>query len=73
MSNLEKLIFVNKNWPNDPRVACKSLCNLVNLIEKNLKFKKKLKKFEISFEWDEIVNIWNYRRKKVSYIFFTYY
>jgi hypothetical protein len=27
--NLEKLIFVNKNWPNDARVGCKSPSDLV--------------------------------------------
>jgi hypothetical protein len=25
--NLEKLIFVNKNWPNDPKIGCKSHLN----------------------------------------------
>jgi hypothetical protein len=70
MTNLENLIFVSKNWPNDSRVACKSLFNMVNLIEKNLNLKKK--QLEISFEWDEIVNIWNYRRKKNFLYFFTY-
>ncbi len=40
--NLKKLIFVNKNWPNDPRVGCKSPFNLVKLIEKDLDLKEKL-------------------------------
>ncbi len=30
--NLEKLIFVDKNWPTDPRVGCKALNNLVQMI-----------------------------------------
>jgi hypothetical protein len=30
--NLKKLIFVNKNWPNDLRVGCKSPSNFVKLI-----------------------------------------
>jgi hypothetical protein len=42
MTNLEKLIFVNKNWPNDLRIGCKSPSNLVELIEKDLELEKKL-------------------------------
>jgi hypothetical protein len=34
--NLNKLIFVNKNWPNDLRIGCKSLFSLVDLIKTNL-------------------------------------
>jgi hypothetical protein len=65
-TNLEKLIFVSKSSPNDPRVDYESLFNLVNLNEKNLK----LKQSKSSFEWDKIVNIWNYRRRKfLIYIF----
>jgi hypothetical protein len=30
--NLENLIFMNKNWPNDARVGCKASNNLVQLI-----------------------------------------
>jgi hypothetical protein len=29
LDNLENLIFVNKNWLNDPSVGCKSSSNLV--------------------------------------------
>ncbi len=36
MINLQKLIFLSKNWPNDTRVGCKSPFGLVELIEKNL-------------------------------------
>jgi hypothetical protein len=43
MANLEKLIFVNKNWLNDPRVDYKSSFNLVELIEKDLHLKEYLK------------------------------
>jgi len=32
IKNLDKLIFVNKNWPNDYRVSCKSPSNLLKLI-----------------------------------------
>ncbi len=51
MTNLEKLIFVNKNWlTNNPRVACKSASNLVKFITKDLKLKEDLEQFEDSFE-----------------------
>jgi hypothetical protein len=36
--NLDKSIFVNKNWPNDPRIGCKSPSNLVEFIENDLNF-----------------------------------
>ncbi len=42
--NLDKLIFVNKNWPKDPIIGCKSPSNLVDLIEINLKSLKELLK-----------------------------
>ncbi len=35
-NNLEKIIFVNRNWPSNPKVGCKSLSNLVELIENDL-------------------------------------
>jgi hypothetical protein len=31
--NLDKLIFVSKNWANDPRIGCKSPSSLMNFIE----------------------------------------
>jgi hypothetical protein len=34
--NVDNLIFVNKNWPNDPRIGCKSLYSLVNYFETDL-------------------------------------
>jgi hypothetical protein len=40
--NLENLIFVNKNWANDPRNGCKLPSNLVELIETNLGFEEEL-------------------------------
>jgi hypothetical protein len=46
----DKLIFVNKNWPNDCRVGCKSLSNLVELIKTAFDIKEKLKEFEGAFE-----------------------
>ncbi len=32
-NNLDKLIFVSKNWPNGPRVSCSSHINLIMLVE----------------------------------------
>jgi hypothetical protein len=31
-----KLIFVNKNWLNDPRIWCKSPSNLLEFLEKDM-------------------------------------
>ncbi len=36
--NLDKLIFANRNWPNDPRIGCKSPSNLVELFETHVDF-----------------------------------
>jgi hypothetical protein len=38
--------FINKNWPNDFTIGCKSLSNLVELVETNVDLEGKLKKFE---------------------------
>jgi hypothetical protein len=43
---LKRLIFVNKNWPNYPRIDCKPHSNLVELIEKDLDFEEESKEFE---------------------------
>jgi hypothetical protein len=48
--NLKNLIFVTKNWLNDPKVGCKSFCNLVEFIETNKHLEKKFKKIEGEFE-----------------------
>jgi len=50
---LENIIFKNKIWPNDPRVGCRSPCNLVNFIEINEK-ENQLKEFKGEFEQGEI-------------------
>ncbi len=34
--NLNKLIFVTKNWPNDPRVGYSSPSSLIKLIKVNV-------------------------------------
>jgi hypothetical protein len=51
------LTFVNKNWHNDPRVDCRRPSNLVELIEMDMKLKEEFKKFEGSFQKDEIVDM----------------
>ncbi len=33
IENLEKLIYVNKNWANDLRIRCKSPSNLLEFLE----------------------------------------
>jgi hypothetical protein len=43
---LKKLIFINKNWPNDFTIGCKSLSSLVELVESDLNLEGKLEKFE---------------------------
>jgi hypothetical protein len=48
---------VNINWPNDLRVGCKSLSNLIEFIGIDAKLKKYLQYFERVFERDEVVNI----------------
>jgi hypothetical protein len=53
LDNLEKWIFMNKNWLNDARMACKPLNNLVTLINSKLDLKQELNEFECSFEQHE--------------------
>jgi hypothetical protein len=38
--NLEKLIFVNKNWPNDLKIGCKSSSSLLEFLERDVDLKK---------------------------------
>ncbi len=57
IENLEKLIFVNKNWLNDPIVGCKSPSNLVEFFEKNIGLKEEFEEFEGEFEKDEVVEV----------------
>lgn len=40
LKNLDKLIFVNKKWPNDPKIGCKSLFGLVDFIEIDINLEK---------------------------------
>jgi hypothetical protein len=46
IENLEKLILVNKNWPNDPRIGCKCPFNLLKFLEKDINLEEKFEKFE---------------------------
>ncbi len=43
--NLEKLIFVDKNWPNDPKIRCKSPSNLLEFLERDIDLEEELEKF----------------------------
>jgi hypothetical protein len=52
--NLKKLNFVNKNWPIDARVGCKSLSDLIEFIEMDEQLEEELQEFEGEFEKDEI-------------------
>jgi hypothetical protein len=54
---LKKLIFVNKNWPNDPRIGCKSPSNLLEFLERDMDLEEEFKKFEGEFERDEVVEM----------------
>jgi hypothetical protein len=47
------LLFVNKNWLNDPRTSCKSPSNLVEFLQKGVDLEEELKEFEK----DEIVEV----------------
>ncbi len=53
-NTIERLNFVGKNWPNDPKVSCKPPFNLLKLLENYLDLQKE---FESSFEQDESVDI----------------
>ncbi len=55
--NLEKLIFVSKNWPNDLRVGCKSPFNLVEFIEVDQDIEEELEQFKGNFEKDEVFEL----------------
>jgi hypothetical protein len=54
---LDKLIFVNKNWPNDRRIGCKSPSSLIDLIESDFNLEEELEEFEGAFERDEVVKL----------------
>ncbi len=56
-NNLDKIIFVNKNLPNDPRVGCSSPFGLIELIEANLALEEELEQHESEFEQDELLDL----------------
>ncbi len=60
LENFKNLIFVNKNWLNDPRIGCKTSSNLVEFIIMNLDLEKELEEFESEFEKEEIVDMWKF-------------
>jgi hypothetical protein len=51
--NLEKLIFVNKNWPNDSRIGYKSSSNFLEFLERDMDLEEELEEFE----GDEVVEV----------------
>ncbi len=55
-SNLNKIIFYNKNWPNDFKVGCSSPFSLIELIENDVALKEELKQYEGEFERDEFLD-----------------
>jgi hypothetical protein len=55
--NLDNFIFVNKNWPYDPRISCKSPFSLVDFIENDLNLEEKFEEFEGAFERVEVVEL----------------
>ncbi len=73
LENFDKLIFVNKIWPTDPRIGCKPPSSLVDFIESDFNLRKKLKEFEGAFEKDKVVELWflNFFSKFPS--FFKYF
>jgi hypothetical protein len=57
INNLEKLIFVNNNWLNDPIIGCKSPSNLMEFFENDVDLEEEFEEFEGEFERDEVVEV----------------
>jgi hypothetical protein len=57
IENLEKLIFVNKNWLDDAIIGCKSPSTLVEFLEKAVNLEEEFEEFEGEFEKDEVVEV----------------
>jgi hypothetical protein len=53
LENLENLISVSKNWPNDVRGSCKAPSSLLELIDCEIDLKE-LNEFGSSFEKEEL-------------------
>ncbi len=56
-NNLNKIIFVSKNWPSDPRVGCSSPSSLIELIEADVTLEEELEQYEGEFEQDELLDL----------------
>ncbi len=54
IGNFKKLIFINKNWPNDPIIGCKSPSNLLEFLERDVDLEEEFEKFKGEFEREEI-------------------
>ncbi len=57
IDNLDKLIFINKIWPNDPKLDYYLPFNLIKLIETktNVYLENKLEEYEGELEQDELI------------------
>jgi hypothetical protein len=56
-NNLDKILFVSKNWASDPRVGYSSPSSLIELIEVNLALEEELEQYEGEFEQDELLDL----------------
>ncbi len=54
IDNLDKLIFISKNWSNDPRLSCSLFFNLIELIEVDVSLEEE---YEGEFEQDKLVDM----------------
>jgi hypothetical protein len=50
IQKIYKISFCEKNWLKHPRFDCKSFSNLVEVMEDDLDFEKKLEEFQDPFE-----------------------
>jgi hypothetical protein len=57
LNNLNKIIFVSKNWPSDPRVGCSSPFSLIELTEVDIALQEELEQYESEFEQDELLDL----------------
>ncbi len=58
IKNLNKLIFVNKNWPNDLQIGCKFAFDLLEFFKRYMNFEEELEEFEK----DEIVEMQKFNK-----------
>jgi hypothetical protein len=52
-----QFIYICKNWPDDPKVDCKSLCYLIKFTVRNEHLNEELEEFESEFQQDKILKI----------------